>query len=78
MGGCPYRCEVAYGQDMPASFQQPDRRDTVAELVKESSKVGGRAGVGLGGVGESSDLGAVAGTEMPQGMVPAPHPQPQD
>lgn len=43
--------EVAYGQDMPASFQQPDRRDIVAELMKESSKVGGRAGVGLGGGG---------------------------
>ena len=49
VGGCPYRCEVAYGQEMPASFQQPDRGDTVAELVKESSKVGSRAGVGLGG-----------------------------
>lgn len=42
--------------------------DALAELVKESSKVGGRAWAGVGGVGtESSDLVAVVDIEMPHG-----------
>lgn len=46
------------------SLRQLEGRSTLAELVKDSSKVGGRAW----GLAESSDLGAVAGSEMPPGL----------
>lgn len=52
--------------------QQPEGWGTLAELAKESSKVGGRAW----GAADFSDVAATAGIEMPQGTAPSSHPQP--
>lgn len=74
LGGHPHCSEVAHRWGMTESVRQPDARGTLAELVKESSPGGGRAW----GLAESSDRGAVAGSEMPPRMVPVPHPRLQD
>ena len=42
LGGGPHCSRVAHGQGMTESLPQPEGRATLAKLVKESSKVGGR------------------------------------
>lgn len=51
---------------------EPEGGDALDELVEQSSEWKAE----LGGAAESSDLAAVAGTEMPHRAVPSPHPQP--